>query len=128
LFCCLMCCIVLLFNVLCLVVVHLMCCVWLLYHLMCCVWLFCLMCCSWFCCLMCWYLVVLLFVLHFVVLLFNVLCLLTVFEFHNGERSKCRCADVSVILWVCIHLAHLTCKVCRYTKHINLKKPNCQVS
>jgi hypothetical protein len=88
---------------------------------------------------MCWYLVVLLFnvlllvvllfhVLHLVVLLFNVSCLLTVFEFHKREGNKCRCPDVNVDvrLCVCIHLPHLTCKVCRNTKHMSLKKPNCQ--
>ena len=75
------------------------------------------------------YLVVLLFdVLCLVVLLFDVLCLLSVFEFHNRERNKCRCPDVSMRLCVCIHVPHLTCKVCIYTKHVSLNKPNCEVS
>jgi hypothetical protein len=86
---------------------------------------------------MCWNLVVLLFnvlllvvflfgVLHLIVILFSVLFLLTLFEFHR-ERNNCSCPDVTVRLCVCSHLPHLTCQVYRYTKHICIKKPNCQV-
>ena len=46
---------------------------------------------------------VLLFDVLHLVLQFNVLCLLTVFEFHNRERNRCRCPDVSVTLCACIH-------------------------
>lgn len=94
--------VVLLLIVLYLVVILLMCCIWLLYCLMCCIWLF--------CCLM-----------------FYVYLLYLNFVIERGMN-----VDVQMSLLDCVfvftHPPHLTCEVCRFTKHISLKKPNCLVS